>query len=326
MVRTGVVFGIAILLATVVFSLPQAPMQLSVDVQRVMLNVAVDDAAGKPVLNLSREDFTILEDGEPRDIKSFEAVETPYHVLLLFDRSLSTLDQRRFLVRAISRFIDQMPDQHRIALAVFDAKPEMLLDWRSKSDFSRQTFSLQDDAGGSNVYFALEWAVQQLKPTKGRKGVIVFTDGVDNLLSKKLVSFDRDGRPSITPPESDSEFQKMLRIVVPSGVHMYFVAVNTDENPDPDATPNAFDTLQHKAARVRMSTVANLSNGALHLPKSIEDVGPLYERIGSELGHAYTIGFAPQAVTRDGSRHSIQVRTRDKTLKVMPSRNEYYAQ
>jgi hypothetical protein len=156
--------------------------------------------------------------------------------------------------------------------------------------------------------------------------VIVFTDGVDNLLSKKLVSFDASGTPSIAGPNNDSEFQKMLRTVTQSGAHFYFVAVNTDENPDPDTLPNAFNTMQHKAARERMSIVANRSNGVLHLPKRIEDVGSLYERIGRELGHAYTLGFTPKSTARDGSRHTIEVRTSNKTFQVMTSRDEYYSQ
>jgi hypothetical protein len=113
-----------------------------------MLNVAVDDAAGKPVLNLSREDFTILEDGEPRDIKSFEAVETPYHVLLLFDRSQSTLDQRRFLVRAISAFYrsDARPASHCSRRLRCEAGNASGLE--KQVGFLAPNFSLQDDAEG----------------------------------------------------------------------------------------------------------------------------------------------------------------------------------
>ena len=316
---------VMILLGTAILTFAQTP-QIRIDVQLVTLNVAVDDHAGKPVLNLNRDDFTIFEDGEPREIKSFDSAETPYNILLLFDKSLSTQDQWRFLVRAISRFIDQMPDQHRMALALFDAKPEMLLSWRNKSEFLRQTLALNEEGAGSNVYRALEWAAQEVKGVKGRKGVIVFTDGVDNLLSKKLVSFDANGTPSIAGPQDDGDFQKMLRTVSQSGAHFYFVAVNTDENPDPNDEPNAFNTMQHKAARVRMSLVANRSNGVLHLPKRIEDVGSLYEQIGRELGHAYTLGFTPKSATRDGARHTIEVRTRDKAFHVMSSREEYYAQ
>jgi Ca-activated chloride channel family protein len=324
MVRSGVtVLAVGLVAASL---LARTPAQVRVEVQLVPLNFAVDDASGKPVLDLDRQDFTVLEDGEPREVQSFESAETPYNILLLFDRSLSTQDQWHFLGRAISRFIEQMPDQHRIALAAFDDKPELLLSWRSKGEFLRQTFRLAGEGGGSNVYRALEWAAEKLRSVKGRKGMIVFTDGVDNLLSKKLVSFDKNGTPSITAPENDVEFQKMLRAVSQGNGPIYFVAVNTDLNPDPAVASNSFDTLQHKAARVRMSIVANRSNGVLHLPEKIEDVSPLYEKIGRELGHAYTVSFTPKAVVHDGSYHRIEIRTADKSLRVMTSRDGYYAQ
>jgi Ca-activated chloride channel homolog len=300
--------------------------QINVNVQLVTVNFSVDDPSGRPVLNLTQRDFTILEDGEQRQIYSFEPVETPFNILLLFDRSTSTQDQWPFLVRAISRFIQQMPEQHRIALAAFDDKPELLLRWRSAQEFLRQSLSRPEAGGGTNVYRALEWAAQELKPLKGRQGVLVFTDGVDNRLSKDLVSFGRNGTPTITPPESDSDFQKMVRTVRQgSSAVIYFVAVNTDLNPDPNAAPNVFDLAQRKAARMRMAIVANVTNGVLHLPQKIEDVTVLYEAIGRELGQGYTVSFTPKSVSRDGSFHTVQVRANDKNLHVKASRESYYA-
>ena len=313
-------------LIAVMVMVAMAIAQINVDVRLVTVNFVVDDASGRPVLNLTQQDFVVLEDGEQRDIKAFEPVESPFNILLLFDRSASTENQWGFLIEAISRFIKQMPEQHRIALAAFDDKTEMLLTWRSAGDFVRQSFSLNDAGGGSNVYKALEWATQQLKPLKGRKGVIVFTDGVDNRLSKELVTFDRNGTPSITPPERDTQFQKMIRTVREgSSALIYFVGVNTDLNPDPNAAPNAFDVAQHKAARMRMDMVANVSNGVLHLPKKVADVTVLYESIGRELGQGYSIGFTPKTTLRDGSPHSIQVRPRDTSLRVTAGREGYYA-
>ena len=199
----------------------QDSLQLKVDVQLIPVDVLVDDAAGKPITNLVRDDFTVLEDGEPREIQSFESAESPYNILLLFDRSSSTEDQWTFLVRAVARFFDQLPTQHRVALAAFDDKPEMLFTWRSAQDLKRQAFLIQSENRGTNVYGALEWAVQELRKVKGRKGAIVFTDGVDNRLSKKLVSFDRNGKPIIAPMEADSDFQKVSQFIVQSRTPIY---------------------------------------------------------------------------------------------------------
>ena len=302
------------------------PLQLRIDVQLATVDVYVDDAAGKPVTNLTRDDFVILDNGAIRDIQTFDSAETPYNVLLLFDRSSSTQDQWPFLVRAISRFIAQLPDQHRVALAAFDDKPEMLLGWKNARDFSRQAFTILSNNSGTNVYEALDWSLRELRGVKGRKGIIVFTDGVDNRLSRRLVSFQKDGTPTITPPELDSDFQKLLRMVTQSSVPIYFVAVNTDQNPDQQRVPNSFDLLQRSAARLRMEILATRSNGNLDLPHQIQDITALYEEIGWKLGHSYSLGFRPAQISSEGSYHHIVVTVRDESMHVTQSREGYYAQ
>jgi Ca-activated chloride channel family protein len=305
----------------------QDPLRLSVDVQLVTVDVSVDDPTGKPIRNLAREDFSVFEDGQQRDITSFSPAETPYNILLLFDRSQSTQGQWPFLIRAISRFITELPEQNRIALAAFDDKPEVIMDWKTAGEFAKQAFkTIPTGNGGTKVYRAIEWSTEQFKTAQGRKGVIVLTDGVDNKLSKELVVFDRNRNPSIVPPEQDSEFQHMLRTVAQSGTLIYFVAVNTDLNLDPKLAQNNFERVQRTAARQRMEITANRSNGTIHLPKSIEDVGELYARIGKELSDSYSLGFKPGKTARDGSQHRIEVRVRDKSLRVSQSRDGYNAQ
>jgi VWFA-related protein len=318
--------ALAVSLGAALLAGAQTPLQLSVDVQLVMIDVSVDDASGKPMPSLSRADFSIFEDGVPREIQSFSPAETPYNILLLFDRSASTQGQWPFLLRAISRFITELPDQHRIALAAFDDEPEMIMNWQNARDFARQALrTIPTDNAGTDLYKAVEWAAGQFKGTQGRKGIILLTDGVDNRLSKKLVSFDRDRNPSIAPPHQDGDFQKMLRTVTQSGMLIYFVAVNTDKNLDPRLPKNSFDLLQRTAARQRMEIAAERSNGTLHLPRSIEDVGALYQKIGNELGNSYSVGFRPGSVARDGAFHRIEVRVKDKDMRVTQSREGYYA-
>ena len=303
--------------------------QINVDVQEITVNVSVDDASKRPVTNLAEKDFTIFEDGQQREISNFASAETPYNILLLFDRSSSTQDQWDFLLRAVSRFVTQLPDQHRIALAAFDDKPEMIIGWMTARDFARQPFrSIPTDSGGTDVYKAIEWGTAQFKTAQGRKGIILLTDGVDNRLSnpKKLVSFDKDRNPVIAPPEKDSDFQKVLRAVEQNGTLTYFIAVNTDRNLDERMPKNDFDLKQRTAARERMEIIANRSNGAVHFPKRIADVGELYEKIGRELGNAYSLSFRPGRIIHDGSFHPIEVRAQDKTLHLTQSREGYNAQ
>lgn len=325
MVQTRVGMVAILLFGVILITPAQDPAQLRVEVQLVTVDVYVDTTAGKPVTNLVRDDFEIFEDGQTRDIQNFESAENPYNILLLFDRSSSTEEQWPFLVRAISGFMQQFPPQHRVALAAFDDKTAMLSGWKSAQDFNRQGFEIDTDNSGTDVYGALEWASQELRKVKGRKGAIVFTDGVDNRLSKKLVSFDKNGTPSIAPMQSDRDFQRVLRTVAQNQTPIYFVAVNTDQNPSAGTSLNSFDMKQREAARLRMEEVANRSNGVLHLPKRIQDVTALYDKIGRELGHSYSLTFSPGKPSRDGSYHRIEVRLRDKSMRATASRDGYYA-
>lgn len=320
--------GLALLLISAsAIAYAQEAMRLSVDVQLVTVEVSVDDSSGKPITNLNRSDFTVFEDGEPREITNFTSAETPYNILLLFDRSSSTEGQWPFLIRAVSRFITELPEQNRIALAAFDEKPEMVMPWKNAQEFAKQAFrTIPTGSGGTRVYRAIEWATEQFKGAQGRRGVILLTDGVDNRISKELVVFDKDRNPSILPPDQDTEFQRMLRTVTQSGTLIYFVAVNTDLNLDPRLAQNAFEKIQRTAARQRMEITANRSNGAVHLPRNIQDVGELYAKIGKELSDSYSIGFRPGKVARDGTAHRIEVRVRDTSLKVTQSRDGYNAQ
>ena len=59
---------------------PQAAGQKPVfpaETELVIVDVVVSDKAGEPVLELTREDFSVSEDGVPQEVASFEAVHRP---------------------------------------------------------------------------------------------------------------------------------------------------------------------------------------------------------------------------------------------------------
>src|SRR5690349_7384608 len=68
---------------------------MRVNVGLVSLDVTVMDAQNQPMTSLLQRDFTIYEDGAEQDIKHFSSLDTPYNILLLFDRSGSTESQWR---------------------------------------------------------------------------------------------------------------------------------------------------------------------------------------------------------------------------------------
>ena len=57
------------------------------DVSLVQLNIGVVDPRGYAVTSLSRNDFTVFEDGVKQPILNFEPTETPFSLVLLLDTS-----------------------------------------------------------------------------------------------------------------------------------------------------------------------------------------------------------------------------------------------
>src|SRR5688572_10257030 len=123
-------FGIALILSVCSLLLAQGGFTLKVDVSLIPLDAAVYDAAGNPVMTLTRDDFLVYEDGVLQEIQHFEAADAPYNILLLFDTSGSTKGQIGFMVDAGNRFLINFRGNDHVALATFTVGVTKLLDWK----------------------------------------------------------------------------------------------------------------------------------------------------------------------------------------------------
>src|SRR5512142_3314852 len=64
-----------------------APASIRADVKLVLVPVSVTDALDRPVTNLAKESFRVLEDGVEQTITSFAREDAPVSLGLLFDSS-----------------------------------------------------------------------------------------------------------------------------------------------------------------------------------------------------------------------------------------------
>ena len=66
-----------------------AGRQFTSGVNVVEVYAAATDAEGKPVTGLRREDFTVLEDGQPQSVSAFAEGDFPLSVAVALDRCFS---------------------------------------------------------------------------------------------------------------------------------------------------------------------------------------------------------------------------------------------
>ena len=170
----------------------------------VTLPVTVRDKHNQIVKGLTKEDFTLTEDGHPQVIKYFNLdTNLPLTLGLLVDSSMSqrsVLDQEKTASKA---FLDQMltVDKDKAFVIHFDREVELLEDLTASRDKLKaavdqiQVGSPQADndssgdsgggrrgmrGGGTQLYDAVYLASNELmKKQQGRKALIILTDGVD---------------------------------------------------------------------------------------------------------------------------------------------------
>ena len=307
---------------------------LRVDVPLVSLEVAAFDATGRALTTLNRENFHVFEDGVLQEIKNFNTVQTPYNILLMFDRSGSTQNQWLFMQRAVARFLERLRPQDRVSIAAFDSEFDVLLDWTDQRRDAIVSLSELIRRRGTNgrteFYSAVDRAVRRhFRNVSGRKAVVVFTDGRDTNLY--FATVDRNGVPRA---EQDREFARLVERVRDNQTPLYFVAVNTDRNLDlTDGGGAEYVSLRRiyprapvasaflAEVRERLELLVDVSGGRIFFPQSIEDVIPLYEQMAQELGTSYSLGYIPGKVSNPQSSRRIEVRV-DTAVRVWQSRSE----
>jgi Ca-activated chloride channel family protein len=156
---------------------------LKVDVKLVNVFVTVTDDHGAPVAGLKKEDFALLEDGKPQTISVFDKESAlPLSIVLDIDTSLSTrkdlpleLSSARRFAHAILRPVDA------ISLYSFSEIVSEVVPFTSDHKAIDRGVDRVRMGSATALYDALYLGSQALEPRKGRKVLVVITDGGDTV-------------------------------------------------------------------------------------------------------------------------------------------------
>jgi Ca-activated chloride channel homolog len=292
------------------------PLNLRVNVVLVQLSVAVTDNKGEYVTGLRPQDFSITEDKIPQKISTFEESGEPEpgpdevarpgqgqepkaasdvaigdrpavpvshlneaSVFVLFDTSNYMYRSFVYAQDAITDFIRSMDGASKIAFYSYcrdlSRAIQLTSDHFSIINGVRSTVAGDDAA----LYNSLLLTVKDAAPLRGRKAVVVFSNGPDNA--------------SAVPPEDVAELAQS------TGTIIYIIS--TRQAQDDPASAAAFE---------RMSKV---SGGKAYFAKNWREEKQAFASIRKDLVHLYTISYYPQANPNRGWR-SIKVRLVGKDL------------
>ncbi|MCB1024687.1 MAG: VWA domain-containing protein, partial [Acidobacteria bacterium] len=245
------------------------------------VTVQVTDINNRAIPGLSKNDFSLTERGDQREIISVESASAPFNLVLLLDVSGSIEHYVDFIRKAARNFINTTSPEDRIAIIIFndDVKPLSVLtkDRKTLSE-SLDTF----DAGGGTAYYdSLAYALTEtLRPLKGdRTAIVALSDGDDNrsfLPFSALIGAIQESGALIYP------------LYVPSGL----IAASQSNDPAKAEDPmrSRFMALTSKAQE-EGETLAKVSGGVYYPISRLSELQEAYDDIVLQLRTAYTITY-----------------------------------
>jgi len=301
---------------------------ITVDSSVVRLNVGVADRKGRPITDLTRENFAIYEDGIKQNIQRFEPVVAPFSVVMILDMSGSTLGFRETIRQSAYRFVDALAPDDRVAVIEFYDKVNLRNDFTTDRKTIANSISVAGGRGKTQLYKALDMALNKLAGEgKRRKAIIVLTDGVDTALRDTDRDFlqkiaEKDMLTAIRP-ETNDNLNRVLNRADVQGVTIYPLALPTGD-PSKLADPTPIQVAMYNAARSRLKILADRTGGTLNAINRLEEMGRLYASVAAELRTLYTIEYQSTNEKRDGKWRAIKIEVNNTDL-ISKTRQGYFA-
>lgn len=248
-----------------------------VDVRLVNLAVTVTDRRGNPVLGLGRENFAILDEGEPVAIERWEGPPDSIAVALVIDTSGSMRGSRLDAARdAAAEFVQELAERDRVAVLSFSDRVETLV--ALTDDHAAATAALRglDGGGGTALYDALargaRLLAEQTEPG-ARRALVLLSDG-------------RDESASGLEPGSFHTLREAIRAAHATDVQVYALGVGSQLEIEQD--------FEGRATTAEILTTISRSTGGSYRPvRSIRWLGRAFGDILDELRSQYSLAYKP---------------------------------
>ncbi|MGB3562323.1 MAG: VWA domain-containing protein [Thermoanaerobaculia bacterium] len=269
-----------------------------VDIELQQLYVTVTQFDHR-VLDLQRQDFRILDDGDRQDMVTFERGDVPLTAVLLLDCSLSMKGERLEAALDGARvFIDGMEELDEAMVMLFSDRLLRETGFSSNQSDLDGALSAVEATGGTAINDHLFTALAKLEARQGRRVVVLFSDGAD--------------------VHSVLDMEEVLRKARLSQALIYWIYLpeTGDENGVPSYT-SAWRNIEGNKLQFRqLREAVQESGGRVHPLESLDQMEEAFAGILAELREQYVLGYYPTIAQGDGSWHEIKVRVKKSGLDV----------
>jgi Mg-chelatase subunit ChlD len=165
---------------------------VKVETNLVTVPVIASDTGGRYVPDLKAEEFNVSEDNAEQKVAFFATVSAPFSVVLMLDTSASaSVEKLREVQEAAVSFTEQLREGDRVKVISFDDEVRDLCDFTSDRGALASAIRSTRRGKGTRLYDAFDQAYRALRRLKGRKAVIMLTDGVDSYSDRRTYEDNR---------------------------------------------------------------------------------------------------------------------------------------
>jgi len=276
---------ITILLALVVLGTASGRAQFTSGVNLVEVYASVTDAQGDAVTGLKQSDFELRENGEPQTITNFAAGEFPLSVAIGIDRSFSMTGTRLSLAKSAAQaFLDELRPQDQAMVLAVGSEVEVVAPLSTNRSAQQVAINKLDAFGTTGLHDAIITAIDAVQPAKGRRALILLSDGNDRY--------------------SQASASDALERARRSDVMIYPVGLGQTRAP-------------------LFAELATVTGGRSFLARDGAALSDTLRSIARELKLQYLLGYTPQRAASTSTKPewrtlSVKVRRSDVTVRARP--------
>jgi Ca-activated chloride channel homolog len=283
-----------------------AGQSIRVNVERVNVGVIVTDSKGNFVEGLQREDFQILDSGNPQRITDFAPVDAPAQVLLLLEAGPAVYllqDSHLFVADAL---LTGLSPGDRAAIAVYNNAPTPVVDYTTDKravEAALDTIQFNLGYGNLNLAQSLATVLDWLARIPGKKSIVLISSGVDT-------------SPGAT-------MQSLLPRLQTGDVRIFSISMSGPLRNGKKGTKQQILQTQQAfdQADAWLKALSDASGGRAYFPLNAKAFDETYRQIAQLVRHEYSVAFAPP--NADGAVHPIDVKVISNADKSKDSRAEY---
>lgn len=270
-------------------------------VNEVPVVFTVTDKHNHYVKDLAKNDFKVIDDGQPvPEIRSFRReTDLPLRVGLLIDSSASVRSRFKFEQEAAIEFMNQTirPRYDRAFVLGFDSSLEITQEFTDNSELLSKGIRSLRPGNATRLYDALYYACRERllntsETASVRRAIVLITDGEDN--------------------SSRTTREEAIDMALRANVIVYTISTNF---------PGYSESGKYDKILQRM---ADATGGRWFEPFQVTDVANAFAQIQADLRSQYALAYRPADFRHDGRYRTIEIVAEHKGLKVH-SRHGYYA-